>query len=65
LLHHLMPHGASHNRRSTSRVAYFVRWVRDDQTWDVGKKPADDRYSTQQREAMGELGRKLFGVDDW
>ena len=65
LLHHLMPHGASHNRRATSRVAYFVRWVREDQTWDVGKKPAPDRYNAQQREAMGELGRKLFGVEDW
>ncbi len=65
LLHHLMPHGASHNRRPTSRVAYFVRWVREDQTWGSGEKPAADRYNAQQCEAMGELGRKLFGVDDW
>ncbi|WP_053171532.1 phytanoyl-CoA dioxygenase family protein, partial [Streptomyces sp. SBT349] len=28
LLHHLMPHGASHNRRPTTRVAHFMRYVR-------------------------------------
>ncbi|MBA8792539.1 ectoine hydroxylase-related dioxygenase (phytanoyl-CoA dioxygenase family) [Friedmanniella endophytica] len=65
LLHHLMPHGASHNRNPTTRVAYFVRWVREDQTWGAGAKPAPGAYNTHQTEAMGELGRKLFGVDDW
>lgn len=65
LLHHLMPHAASHNRNSTARVAYFVRWVREDQTWGVGAKPAPDAYDSEQRAAMGDLGRKLFGVDSW
>ena len=65
LLHHLMPHGASHNRNPTARVAYFVRWVREDQTWGAGAKPTDNTYDQDQLEAMGDLGRKLFGVDDW
>lgn len=65
LLHHLMPHGASHNRNATTRIAYFVRWVREDQTWGEGAKPPAGKYGLHQREAMGELGRKLFGVDDW
>ncbi|SDS58244.1 phytanoyl-CoA dioxygenase family protein [Microlunatus soli] len=65
LLHHLMPHGASHNRNSTARVAYFVRWVREDQTWGAGAKPAPNSYDDDQLAAMGDLGRKLFGVDDW
>lgn len=65
LLHHLMPHGASHNRNSTARVAYFVRWVREDQTWGAGAKPAPDAYDHDQLSAMGDLGRKLFGVDSW
>ena len=65
LLHHLMPHGASHNRNSTARVAYFVRWVREDQTWGVGAKPAPNTYDSDQLAAMGELGRKLFGVNSW
>jgi ectoine hydroxylase-related dioxygenase (phytanoyl-CoA dioxygenase family) len=65
LLHHLMPHGASHNRNSTARVAYFVRWVREDQTWGAGAKPAPNFYDQDQLAAMGDLGRKLFGVQDW
>lgn len=65
LLHHLMPHGASHNRRPTTRVAQFLRWVREDQTHGAGAKPSAGKYNTHQIEAMGELGRKLFGVDDW
>ena len=65
LLHHLMPHGASHNRNPTTRIAYFVRWVREGQTWGAGAKPSAGTYNTHQSEAMGELGRKLFGVADW
>jgi hypothetical protein len=65
LLHHLMPHGASHNRNSTARVAYFVRWVREDQTWGAGAKPAPNTYDSDQLAAMGDLGRKLFGVESW
>ncbi|GAA2096216.1 hypothetical protein GCM10009841_07870 [Microlunatus panaciterrae] len=65
LLHHLMPHGASHNRKATTRIAYFVRWVREDQTWGVGQKPEPGRYDQAQLDAMGDFGRKLFGVEDW
>lgn len=65
LLHHLMPHGASHNRNATTRVAYFVRWVREDQTWGAGAKPEPGAYSEEQLAAMGDLGRRLFGVEDW
>lgn len=65
LLHHLMPHGASHNRRPTTRVAQFLRWVREDQTHGVGRRPEPGRYNDQQIAAMGELGRKLFGVNSW
>jgi len=65
LLHHLMPHGASHNRLPTTRVAQFLRWVREDQSHGAGAKPEPGRYNRQQTDAMGELGRKLFGVDDW
>ncbi|MBO0811488.1 MAG: phytanoyl-CoA dioxygenase family protein [Microlunatus sp.] len=65
MLHHLMPHGASHNRNPTARVAYFVRWVREDQTWGAGAKPAPHSYDDDQLAAMGDLGRKLFGVQSW
>lgn len=65
LLHHLMPHGASHNRRPTTRVAQFLRWVREDQSHGAGAKPLVGKYNTAQTDAMGELGRKLFGVENW
>lgn len=65
LLHHLMPHGASHNRLPTTRVAQFLRWVREDQTHGAGRRPEPGRYNDQQVAAMGELGRQLFGVDPW
>lgn len=65
LLHHLMPHGASHNRRPTTRIAQFLRWVREDQAHGAGAKPEAGRYNNAQIEAMGDLGRKLFGVQDW
>ncbi|MFD2080407.1 Ectoine hydroxylase-related dioxygenase, phytanoyl-CoA dioxygenase (PhyH) family [Actinopolymorpha cephalotaxi] len=65
LLHHLMPHGASHNRRSTPRVAQFLRWVREDQPHGAGKAPQPGRYSARQLEAAGPLGRKLLGAEPW
>lgn len=65
MLHHLMPHGASHNRNPTTRIAYFVRWVREDQTWGAGDKSEPGTYDDAQLEAMGDFGRKLFGVQDW
>ncbi len=65
LLHHLMPHGASHNRRPTARVAQFLRWVREDHPHGSGKKPGPGRFNERQLEAAGPLGRKLLGVDPW
>jgi ectoine hydroxylase-related dioxygenase (phytanoyl-CoA dioxygenase family) len=65
LLHHLMPHGASHNRRPIPRVAQFLRWVREDQSHGAGKAPAPGRYGQRQLDAAGPLGRKLLGVDPW
>lgn len=65
MLHHLMPHAASHNRRPTSRVAFFVRFVREDQTWGQGAAPAPGTFDDDQVSAMGDLGRKLFGVEPW
>lgn len=65
LLHHLMPHGASHNRRPTARVAQFLRYVRDDHPHGAGSKPAAGLYNELQIAAMSDLGRKLLGVDPW
>lgn len=65
LLHHLMPHGASHNRQSTTRVAQFLRYVREDHPHGQGKPAPEGRYDEAQLAAMGDLGRKLFGVDPW
>lgn len=65
LLHHLMPHGASHNRRTQPRVAQFLRWVREDQPHGAGKRPAAGKYNELQIAAMSPLGRRLFGVDAW
>jgi hypothetical protein len=69
LMHHLMPHGASHNRRSTTRLAQFLRYFRDDQPYRLGDRPgdppADKTYNDLQLKAMTPLGRKLFGIDPW
>jgi hypothetical protein len=65
LLHHLMPHGASHNRRPSARLAQFFRYVRDDQPHGAGARPADGHYNDKQIEAMDPLGRRLLGVDPW
>lgn len=65
LLHHLMPHGASHNRRPQPRLAQFFRYVRDDQPYGYGNRPVDGQYNRAQIEAMSPLGRRLLGVDPW
>lgn len=64
LLHHLMPHGASHNRRPTARVAMFLRYVRTDQPYGYGAEPPRE-YSTAQLQVMTPLGRRLLGLDPW
>lgn len=65
LLHHLMPHGASHNHRPTPRVAQFLRYVREDHRHGSGGRPGADRYSARQIGAMDGLTRRLLGVDPW
>lgn len=65
LLHHLMPHGASHNRRSTARLAQFFRYVREDQPHGAGKRPAEGQYNELQKAALNPLGRRLLGIDPW
>jgi ectoine hydroxylase-related dioxygenase (phytanoyl-CoA dioxygenase family) len=65
LLHHLMPHAASHNRRPTARVAQFTRFTRIDHPHYPGKPAPSDRWSAEQLAAMTPLGRKLLQVDAW
>lgn len=69
LMHHLMPHAASHNHQSTTRLAQFFRYGRDDQpyTWGdrPGDPPADRTFNDLQLKAMTPLGRRLFRVDPW
>lgn len=65
LLHHLMPHGASHNRRPQPRLAQFFRYVRDDQPYGYGSRSVDGTYNQAQIDAMNPLGRRLMGVDPW
>jgi hypothetical protein len=69
LMHHLMPHAASHNRRPTTRLAQFIRYWRDDGPYQVGERPgdppADRTFNDLQLKAMSPLGRRLFGVDPW
>lgn len=65
LLHHLMPHAASHNRRPAARVAQFTRFVREDHPHTTADPAPPDRYNEQQLAVMTPLGRKLLGVDPW
>lgn len=64
LLHHLMPHGASHNRRSTARVAQFMRYARADHPHGAGSKPPRP-YNQAQLDAMTPLTRRLLGLEPW
>jgi ectoine hydroxylase-related dioxygenase (phytanoyl-CoA dioxygenase family) len=65
LSHYLLPHGASHNRRARTRVAYFTRFSCLDHPFYPPPAPSVDRFNTRQLEAMGKLGRMLLGVDPW
>ncbi len=64
LVHHLMPHAASHNRQSTTRVAQFLRFVRTDHPHGAGALPPR-AYDAAQRAAISPLGRRLLGLDPW
>lgn len=65
LLHHLMPHGASHNRRPATRVAQFMRYVRVPHPHGADRPQPADRYDAAQRAAMTPLTRRLLGLDPW
>jgi ectoine hydroxylase-related dioxygenase (phytanoyl-CoA dioxygenase family) len=64
LLHHLMPHAASHNRQLNARAALFLRFVRTDHPHGYGQRPART-YNDAQLNAMTPLTRKLVGLDAW
>jgi ectoine hydroxylase-related dioxygenase (phytanoyl-CoA dioxygenase family) len=64
MLHHLMPHAASHNRRPAARLAVFVRYVRTDHPYgDI--KLHRRTYTGTQLAALSPLGRRLLGLDPW
>jgi len=65
ILHHLMPHAASHNRRPKTRLAYFVRYIRCDHAHGGDPKSAKRTYSDAQLAVISPLGRKLLGIDPW
>lgn len=65
LLHHLMPHAASHNHRPKPRIAQFTRFIREDHSHYPAKPAAPDQYNQAQLHVMTSLGRKLLGVDPW
>ncbi len=65
LMHHLMPHGASANRRSVPRVAQFTRLypVTDEESRQA---PGSDRsMSSEALAALTTLGRKMFRITPW
>jgi ectoine hydroxylase-related dioxygenase (phytanoyl-CoA dioxygenase family) len=64
ILHHLMPHAASHNRLPAARLAVFLRYVRVDQAHGYGNV-APRTYSAAQLSAIDPLGRRLLGLDPW
>ncbi|MDT0442222.1 phytanoyl-CoA dioxygenase family protein [Streptomyces johnsoniae] len=65
LLHHLMPHGASHNRRPTSRVAQFTRYVQIPHPHGADAPPPPGHWDAAGLAAMTPLTRRLFGLDPW
>ena len=65
LTHYLIAHGASYNRRARTRVAYFTRYSCLDHPFFPPPAPTPDRFNTRQKAAMGQVGRKLLGVDPW
>lgn len=65
LLHHLMPHAASHNRLPAARVAQFTRFTRADHPHYPQQPAPPGRWNADQVAVMTPLGRKLLGVDPW
>jgi ectoine hydroxylase-related dioxygenase (phytanoyl-CoA dioxygenase family) len=65
MTHYLLPHAASNNRSGRTRVAYFTRYGRMDHPHYPPQPAAPNRFNFRQINAMGDLGRKLLGVDTW
>ncbi len=65
LLHHLMPHAASHNRLPVARVAQFTRFTRADHPHYPQTPAEPGRWRPDQLAVMTPLGRQLLGVDPW
>ena len=63
LLHHLMPHAASHNRLPPARVAQFTRFTRADHPHYPQQPAAPGRWSEAQLAVMTPLGKQLLGVE--
>lgn len=64
LLHHLMPHAASHNRLPRARLAVFFRYVRVDHPYG-DPKLRQRSYSDAQLAQIDGLGRRLLGLEPW
>ncbi|MFE7676268.1 phytanoyl-CoA dioxygenase family protein [Streptomyces albidoflavus] len=65
LTHFLMPHTASHNRLTTTRVAQFLRWARHDHPYGLADPPEPDAYHAAQRSVLTPLGERLLGLAPW
>lgn len=65
ITHYLIAHGASHNRRARTRVAYFTRFSCLDHPFYPPPTPTADRFNRRQINAMTPIGRRLLGVDPW
>jgi ectoine hydroxylase-related dioxygenase (phytanoyl-CoA dioxygenase family) len=64
MLHHLMPHAASHNRRPPARLAVFLRYIREDHPY-AEHYVLPRSYNEAQLMALDDLGRRLLGLDPW
>lgn len=65
LMHHLMPHCASRNRRATPRVVQFARFFRVEGEALHRAAHDDTRFSQSFLTALSPLGRKLIGIEPW
>jgi ectoine hydroxylase-related dioxygenase (phytanoyl-CoA dioxygenase family) len=64
MLHHLMPHAASHNRRPEARLAVFLRYIREDHPYAKHYLLARN-YNDAQLSVLDDLGRRLLGLSPW
>ena len=65
LMHHMMPHGASRNKRAVPRVAQFTRYYRMSETEAREANGPDTPLAPGAEEGLTPLGRKLFNFDPW